>query len=107
MSKPVVVTIPHNLGRTEARRRIDEGVHKLAAQLGGGGAGAMTQSWQGDRLNFSVQAMGQTVTGLVDVLEDGVKLEVILPGFLAMIANKIKGKLQTEGQILLEDPKKR
>ncbi|WP_293474182.1 hypothetical protein [Phenylobacterium sp.] len=31
MSKPVVVSIPHELGRVEARRRIEEGVGNWAA----------------------------------------------------------------------------
>jgi hypothetical protein len=35
-----------------------------------------------------------------------VTLQVTLPGFLAMIANKVKGKIQKEGQILLEDKRK-
>ncbi len=33
-------------------------------------------------------------------------LEVKLPGIFAMIANKVKGRLRDEGQILLEGPKK-
>jgi hypothetical protein len=27
---------------------------------------------------------------------------VLLPGFLAMLANKVKGRLKREGQLLLE-----
>ena len=43
----------------------------------------------------------------VDVGEEAVRLEVVLPGFLAMIAGKVKGSLQKQGQILLEDRTKR
>ncbi|HEX7887042.1 MAG TPA: polyhydroxyalkanoic acid system family protein [Phenylobacterium sp.] len=104
MSKPVVVTIPHELGRAEARRRIDEGVGRLAAQIGA--VGEIRQSWEGDRLQFSLQAVGQTVTGAIDVMEQEARLEVRLPGIFAMIANKVKGRLRDEGQILLGGPKK-
>lgn len=105
MSKPVVVAIPHELGRAEARRRIEEGVGRLVAQLGT--MGEVSQAWDGDILRFSVTTMGQAVSGLIDVAERQVRLEVMLPGFLAMIASKVKGRIQKEGQILLEDKTRR
>lgn len=104
MSKPVVVTIPHQLGRAEARRRIDEGIGRLTQQFAA--MGETRHAWDGDVLRFAVAAMGQEVTGSVDVGEQEVTLQVTLPGFLAMIANKVKGKIQKEGQILLEDKRK-
>lgn len=105
MSKPVVVTIPHQLGRAEARRRIDEGVGRLTQQFTA--MGETRHAWDGDVLRFVVAAMGQEISGLVDVAEEQVTLQVTLPGFLAMIANKVKGRIQKEGQILLEDKTKR
>jgi putative polyhydroxyalkanoate system protein len=101
MSQPVTVNIPHQLGRVEARRRIDEGLGQLTQQLGGAGA-IVQRSWEGDRLRFAVSAIGQSVTGFVDVGDQVVRLEVVLPGFLAMIADRVKGRLQKQGQILLE-----
>lgn len=104
MSKPVVVSIPHELGRAEARRRIDEGVGRLTAQIGA--VGEIRQVWEGDVLRFSLHAIGQTVTGTIDVQEHEARLEVHLPGVFAMIANKVKGRLRDEGQILLGGPRK-
>jgi len=104
MSKPVVVTIPHQLGRAEARRRIDEGIGRLTQQFAA--MGEARHAWDGDVLRFVVAAMGQEVNGSVDVADQEVTLQVTLPGFLAMIANKVKGKIQKEGQILLEDKRK-
>lgn len=101
MSKPVTVTIPHQLGVAEARRRIEEGLGQLGSQIPGG-MGQLRQSWSGDRLDFSAQAMGQTIAGHLTVLADKVHMEVLLPGFLAMMAGKLKGRLQQQGQILLE-----
>jgi hypothetical protein len=100
MQKAVTVSIPHQLGRAEAKRRVDEGFGDFSRHLGGS-AGALTKSWTGDRLNFSLQALGQGISGFLDVADDVVRVEVLLPGFLAMIAGKVKGTLQKEGQLLL------
>jgi putative polyhydroxyalkanoate system protein len=99
MSKPVTVSIPHALGRAEARRRIEDGFGEFAKHLGAGG---LSKSWTGDRMDFALNAMGQSITGMVDVADDAVAVEVLLPGFLAMMADKVKGRLKTEGQLLLE-----
>jgi len=100
----VTVSIPHSLGKDEARRRIEEGFGRMRQQMTGG-MGAMLsfqERWEGDRLNFEGGGLGQKVTGRLDVLPDSVRLEVDLPEILAAIADKIAGKLQTEGQKLLE-----
>jgi putative polyhydroxyalkanoate system protein len=102
MSKPITITIPHQLGAAEARRRLETGLAQLASQIPGGDAARFTQSWTGDVLNFSALAMGQAITGAVNVLDDHVRLDVVLPGMLGMIAGKIKGELQKRGQLLLE-----
>ena len=104
MSKPVVVNIPHELGRAEARKRIDEGVGQLTSQIGA--VGEVKQEWRGDVLHFSLQAIGQTVSGTMAVEDREVRLEVYLPGIFAMIANKVKGRLREQGQILLEGPRR-
>ena len=100
MSKAVTVNIPHDLGRAEARRRIEAGFSDLSRHLGG--LGAVSKSWEGDRLSFAFAAMGQAISGSVDVADRAIRLEVLLPGLLAMMAGKLKGRLQKEGQLLLE-----
>ncbi|MDB5493195.1 MAG: hypothetical protein JWP86_532 [Phenylobacterium sp.] len=100
MSRAVTVTIPHELGRAEARRRIEAGFDDLSRHLGG--LGAVSKSWEGDRLSFAFAAMGQAISGSVDVADRAIHLEVLLPGLLAMMAGKLKGRLQKEGQLLLE-----
>jgi putative polyhydroxyalkanoate system protein len=101
MAQPLTATIPHELGRAEARRRIDEGLSRFVGQIGGM-AQNYRQSWTGDRMDFSAQVMGQTLSGAVHVLDDAARVEVVLPGLLGMMAGKIKGKLQQEGQLLLQ-----
>jgi len=102
MSTPITISIPHDLGIAEARKRIDEGIGGLIAQAGQGGMAKIDKSWTGDRLSFSVVALGQTVTGHLDVQPKAIDMQIHLPGFLGAIAGKIKGRLQKQGQLLLE-----
>jgi hypothetical protein len=100
MSTPIRISIPHQLGRAEARRRIEAGFAKIIHQLPGSG-GACSERWDGDRLIFGVTAMGQTVDGVIDVLDSAVTIEIDLPGLLGMIASGLKDRLQEVGRLLL------
>ena len=102
MSKPLTVEIPHDLGLQEARRRIEAGFGRLEHQFGGGGLARLEKRWSGDTLSFQAQVLGQTVTGRLEVMASLVRMELDLPPFLAMIASSLKGRLQKEGQLLLE-----
>lgn len=107
MSRPISVNIPHNLGKVEARRRIDEGFSRISQQMAGGIGGmvAFQQHWQNDRLHFEANSLGQKVAGRLDVLPDAVQLELDLPEFLALIAERIKARLANETQKLLLEKK--
>lgn len=101
MSKPVIVNIPHDLGREEARRRLETGFGRLREQIAGK-ALAFGERWEGERLHFDAAALGQKVSGRVDVLEKSVRIEVDLPWVLASIAEKVQGRLRKAGTLLLE-----
>lgn len=101
MSKPVIVNVPHELGREEARRRLHGGFGRIRDQIGGK-ALAFEEHWDGERMHFRAGALGQKVTGRVDVFEKSVRIEVDLPWILASIAEKLQGRLQKEGTLLLE-----
>ncbi|HEX4414917.1 MAG TPA: polyhydroxyalkanoic acid system family protein [Lacipirellulaceae bacterium] len=104
MARPVSVTIPHALGKEEAKKRIAEGFGRMRQQMTGG-MGAMLsfkEQWDGDRLTFEGGGLGQKLTGRLDVRADAVEIQVDLPEILAAIADKISGKLKSEGQKLLE-----
>jgi hypothetical protein len=106
MSQPIQVDLPHRLGKEEARRRIAANIHKLESQIPGGAK--VQSSWSGDRLNLEVQAMGQAVTGDLDVEESHVRCKLVLPGMLAMFARPIEAMLSAKGgDLLLEDKSKR
>lgn len=104
MSRPLTVNIPHQLGKTEARRRIDEGFGRMRSQITGGVGRMLTchERWEGDRLHFDAGTLGQRITGRLDVAEDVVRIEVDLPEILAALAGRIAGKLTSEGQKLLK-----
>jgi hypothetical protein len=99
MGTPLTVSIPHQLGRAEARRRIESGFAQVVHIFPG--SGTCSQRWDGDRLTFSVAAMGQSVNGVVDVGDAAVTILIELPGVLGIIANTLKDRLQKVGQLLL------
>lgn len=104
MSKPLVVVIPHQLGREGARHRLESGVETMKAKFGDK-VTSIDESWTGNHVDVVVKAMGQTVAGGIDVAEDHVRVEVQLPWLLAVIAEKAKGMIEKEGQLLLDKKK--
>ena len=101
MTKPLIVSIPHSLGKAEATRRLQTGVSRMKTQFGGQIA-SFDEQWAEDRMTFRVGAMGQTVAGHLDVLEDAVRVEVQLPWIIAMVAEKAKTFIQKQGTLMLE-----
>ena len=98
---PITISIPHQLGRAEARRRIDTGFANMLRSFPGAGSGGGTQRWDGDRMDFSVAALGQSVTGTVTVDDAVVTMAFVLPGLLGMLAARLRGRLQDAGRLLL------
>ncbi len=100
MAAPIMLDIPHKLGREAARARLTKGMGKLGDMFPGGGT--VAHRWEGDTLHFTVAAMGQQIASRLDVFDDRVHAEVDLPPFLALFANKIREKLAREAPKLLE-----
>ncbi|NJC05035.1 putative polyhydroxyalkanoate system protein [Sphingomonas kaistensis] len=104
-TQPIHVDLPHKLGKTEARRRIADNIHKLTSFFPGGGS--VSHQWQGDRLDLDIAAMGQAVTARIDVEEAVLRVHVALPGLLGMMAKPIEAALRSKGsELLLEDRSK-
>jgi Putative polyhydroxyalkanoic acid system protein (PHA_gran_rgn) len=101
LSKPLVVSIPHRVGREEAARRIKSGLAAARANY----SALLTiheETWNGDRLAFNISALGQSAVGLIDVADDHVRLEVMLPWLLAKVAEKVTPAIRKEGTLMLE-----
>jgi len=100
----LTVSIPHQLGRAEARRRIQEGIGQAKQQYGQFVQQPVEQ-WSGDTLDFSCRVMGQPLSGKVFVEDQVVRLEIPLPWPLAMLVGSLKPMIEQEGRKLLGRPK--
>lgn len=93
---PVIVVIPHSLGKAEAARRIktqiDDARTRYAAKFK-----VAEETWDGDRLNFRVALLGQPVTGNIAVNDDNVRIEAKLSWYLGHLAKPAATLLQKEG----------
>ena len=99
MSAPLVVSIPHRLGREEAVRRLKTGLGRAAASIPV--MQVEEERWSGDTMNFRIRALGQIASGQVDVTEDHVKVEVMLPWLLQRFAEMAQAAIRKRGQLLL------
>ena len=98
------VPIPHNLGREEARRRLQANGHKMADSFPAGMAQVETSWPSEDRMALSIQAMGQAVVGRIDIEDTQVVLNVDLPPALGFIEPIIAGAIKQSGQKMLAPP---
>jgi len=101
MSKPLIVSIPHRLGKAEAVRRLKSGLSNVRANYSHLLA-VNEETWTGDHLQFRVSAHGQAASGSIDVMEDQVNLVVFLPWLLAKLAAAIQPLVRKEGVLMLE-----
>ncbi|PSO25589.1 polyhydroxyalkanoic acid system family protein [Bradyrhizobium sp. MOS002] len=99
MSAPLVVSIPHRLGREEAVRRLKTGLGRAAASIPV--MQVEEERWSGDSMNFRIRALGQIATGQVDVADDHVKVQVVLPWLLQRFAEMAQATIRKRGQLLL------
>ena len=104
-TEPVTVTVSHKLGREEAKRRIDNGLEKIRAEIAPY-VGKLESRWVGDyTLEMQAAAMMQTITGRIEVYDDSLKIELGLPRLLHLLAKTISGRIEKTGAALLEGPK--
>ena len=99
MSTPLVVSIPHRLGREEATRRLKGGLSRAAA-----GIPVLVvdeERWDNDHMDFRVRALGQAASGHIDVADDHVRLEVMLPWLLQRFAQAAQAMIRDRGTLLL------
>jgi len=101
MTAPLVVSIPHRLGRQEAVRRLKNGLGQARTSF----SHLMSvdeEVWNGDSLTFRLRALGQSANGTIDVAEDHLRVEVSLPWLLAKFAERLAPAIRKEGTLLLE-----
>jgi len=102
MAKPVVVTIEHGSSKSAVQAKIRASIDQIRGRLGPF-VGAIEQEWVGDALHFRLAALGQPVTGRIDVDDRVVRIEMVLPGLLGYLGDRIAGRVQREGALLLDN----
>lgn len=95
------VALPHSLGREEARRRIRGRSHELGDLIPGGMAAVSSRWANEDRLELGITAMGQTVSGSIEIGESEIAIEVILPAALAFVEPMVRNAIEARGRKLL------
>ncbi len=101
MTAPLVVSIPHRLGKDGAIRRLQHGLGQAKTSF----SHLLTieqEVWQGDTLTFRLRALGQGASGVIHVFDDHLRLEVALPWLLAKLSERFVPAIQKEGQLLLK-----
>jgi hypothetical protein len=101
MSKPLTVSIPHHVGKDEAVRRLKAGMAGVRTNYSHL-FNIQEETWSGDQLAFRVSALAQTISGTIDVADDQVTLQVVLPWLIAKLAEAIQPLIRREGTLLLE-----
>ena len=99
MPAPLVVSIPHSLGREEAMRRLKTGLARAASSVPV--LSIDEERWEENRMIFRVRAMGQAAAGHVDVAEDHVRVEVVLPWLLQRFAEAAQAMIRSRADRLL------
>jgi hypothetical protein len=60
------------------------------------------QTWTGHHMSFKARALGQAVSGTVDVSESDARLEVRLPWLLRRFAELVRTRFKERTMVLLE-----
>jgi putative polyhydroxyalkanoate system protein len=101
----LTATIPHRLSRAEAKRRIQDQLGSARRQYAGL-LSDLRETWTGDKMAFSLTAMGQQVTGSVAVDDQSAHVTVALPWLLSALAGAIMPQIERQGRLLLASEKK-
>jgi Putative polyhydroxyalkanoic acid system protein (PHA_gran_rgn) len=99
MSAPLIVSIPHRLGREEATRRLKAGLTRAATSVPV--LKVDEERWEDNRMIFRVRALGQAASGHLDVDDNHVRLEVTLPWLLQRFAEVAQAAIKNRGNLLL------
>lgn len=101
LAQPFIVSIPHKLGKEEATRRLKAGLGSVRSEYGKI-LQINEEIWSRDRLAFQLTALKQQVGGTIDVAEDHVRLEVMLPWLLAGLAHGVQATIRARATRMLE-----
>ena len=99
------VPVPHSLSKDEVRQRLKSRSHEIADGFPGGMAEVTTQWPDEDRMTMAISAMGQHLTGSIEIGEGQVVIQLDLPAALSFIEPIVEKAVKSQGQKLLAAPK--
>lgn len=94
------VTVPHNLGKDEALRRI-KGMLDDAQNKGDGRISDLEETWNGDTGTYSFKAGGFKVNGSIKVRDNSVEIDLDYPMAARPFKSKIESTLRDRTEALL------
>lgn len=103
MTKSLVLSVPHALGKDEARRRIAAEIDLLKHAYVEKFAHSEV-NWTGDMADIRVVALAQEIKAHIDVAADSVRVEVFLPWLLASLSGPIENRLKASAKNMLALP---
>ena len=93
MTRPLIVNIPHTLGREEATRRLKGGLARASSAISI--VKIEEETWSGDHLSFKLSGLGQMAFGTVEVSDADVRIEVVLPWLLQRLGEMVQGAIRS------------
>jgi len=90
MPKRLTITVPHNLGAAEVRRRIDLHMDWALRRLEKEKIQVEAEAWFGNRRAFSGSGYGQKASLAIQVADDALEVEALVPWIAGMFAPVIE-----------------
>lgn len=103
MPKRLTITLPHGLGATEVRRRIDLHMNWALRRLEVEKIQVEAEGWRGNRRVFSGSGYGQKASVEIQVADDVLQIEALVPWMAGMFAPVIEAAGRHYAGRLLSD----
>ena len=100
MANPLVITIEHGTTKAAAKERLEQSLGRIRAEIAPY-VGTIEQHWREDAVDFRVAALGQIITGSIEVEERVLRVVVRLPGLLGFLGGMIAPRIRERGLKLL------
>ncbi len=103
MPKRLTISVPHDLGAAEVRRRIDLHMDWAVRRLEEEKIQVAAEAWSGNRRTFSGSGYGQTASVALAVADDALHVEAHLPWMLGLLTPAIEAAGRHYAGRLLSD----
>lgn len=90
MPKRLTLTVPHQLGAAEVRRRLDRHTDWALQRLAKEKIVIEADDWFGNRRSFTASGYGQTGSATIQVGDDSLQIEALVPWTIGVFAPAIE-----------------